>query len=240
MTESAGRLSGRIALITGASRGIGAAIARRYAAEGAQVILTARTRAGLEEVDDEIRAASGDARSATLVEMNLRNGQEIDALAVAVAERFGRLDIMVGNAGLLGTLMPTAQIAPEEWDEVLTVNLTANWRLIRATEPLLLRSDAGRAIFVSSGVAPGRAYWGTYAVSKGGLESLARTWAQEVEKTALRVNVVNPGGTRTAMRARAFPGEDPMTLKTPDEIAGIFVDLAEPACTRHGEVLDAQ
>lgn len=240
MSEAAGRLSGRIALITGASRGIGAAIARRYAAEGAQVILIARTRAGLEEVDDEIRAASGDARSATLVEMNLRNGLEIDALAAAIAERFGRLDILVGNAGLLGTLTPAAQIAPEEWDEVLAVNLTANWRLIRAMEPLLLQSDAGRAIFVSSGVAPGRAYWGTYAVSKGGLETLARTWAQEVEKTALRVNVVHPGATRTAMRARAFPGEDPMRLKTPDEIAGIFVDLAEPGCTRHGEVLNAQ
>ena len=240
MAAPQARLSDRVALVSGASRGIGAAIARRYAAEGAQVVLCARTRAGLEEVDDEIRASSGGAQSATLVEMNLGNAVEIDALGAAIAERFGRLDILVGNAGVLGTMTPLSQVPPEEWDEGIAVNLTANWRLIRAMEPLLLKSDAGRAIFVSSGVSPGRAYWGAYAVSKGGLVSLARTWAQEVENTKLRVNVVNPGGTRTGMRAKAFPGEDPMTLKTPDEIAGVFVDLAEPACTRHGEVVDAQ
>jgi NAD(P)-dependent dehydrogenase (short-subunit alcohol dehydrogenase family) len=233
-------LEGRIALITGASRGIGAAVARRYAVEGAHVILTARTRAGLEEVDDEIRAACGEDAAATLVEMDMRDMASIDALAPALYERYGKLDILVGNAGLLGTLTPTAQIRPEEWDEVLAVNLTANWRLIRALEPLLVASDAGRAIMVSSGVAPGRAYWGTYAVSKGALETLSRTWAQEMEQTNLRINVVNPGGTRTGMRAAAFPGEDPMTLKTPDQITDVFVRLVSPDLTETGQVFNAQ
>jgi NAD(P)-dependent dehydrogenase (short-subunit alcohol dehydrogenase family) len=234
-----GALDGRIALITGASRGIGAALARRFAAEGAHVVLTARTRAGLEEVDDAIRAA-GVKDGATLVELDLRDMAAIDALAPALHGRFGRLDIMVANAGILGTMTPAAQIRPEEWDEVIAVNLTANWRLIRALEPLLLMSDAGRAILVSSGVSPGRAYWGAYAVSKGALVSLARTWAEEMAQTALKVNVVNPGGTRTGMRAKAFPGEDPMTLKTPDEICDIFVRLAAPGLAETGQVFNAQ
>jgi NAD(P)-dependent dehydrogenase (short-subunit alcohol dehydrogenase family) len=232
-------LEGRIALITGASRGIGAAIARRFAAEGAHVVLTARTRAGLEETDDAIREAGG-GEGATLVEMDMRDMAAIDALAPALHQRFGRLDIMVCNAGVLGTMTPVAQIAPDEWDEAIAVNLTANWRLIRALEPLLLASDAGRAILVSSGVAPGRAYWGAYAVSKGALVSLARTWAEEMAKSTLRINVVNPGGTRTGMRAKAFPGEDPMTLKTPDEITDVFVRLAAPGCTEHGQIVNAQ
>ena len=234
-----GRLAGRVALVTGASRGIGAAVARRFAAEGANVILTARTTAGLEEVDDAIRQSGGAAAPATLVPLDLLEPGEVEKLGPAVAERFGRLDVLVGNAGVLGTLTPVHQIDPGEWDEVLAVNLTANWRLIRTLDPLLRRSDAGRAMFVSSGVAGGWAYWGTYAVSKTALEGLVLTWAQETAKTNLRVNLIDPGSVRTTMRAAAFPGEDPMTLPTPDEIADVFVELAEPACDRHGEVVRA-
>ena len=233
------RLAGRVALITGASRGIGAAVARRFAAEGAKLILTARTTAGLEEVDDAIRQSEGEAARATLVPLDLLDPGEVDKLGPAIAERFGRLDILVGNAGVLGTLTPVHQIEPSEWDDVMALNLTANWRLIRNLDPLLRASDAGRAMFVSSGVAGGRAYWGTYAVSKTALEALVRTWAQETAKTNLRVNAIDPGGVRTTMRAAAFPGEDPMTLATPEEIAGVFVELAEPGCQRHGEVVRA-
>ncbi len=232
-------LSGRIALITGASRGIGAAVARRFAAEGAQVILTARTVGGLEEVDDAIRQASGGEAEATLVPMDLTLAEEIDTLGPSIAQRFGRLDILVGNAGVLGTMTPAHQIRPEEWDQVMAVNLTANWRLIRTLDPLLRASDAGRAMFVTSGVAGGRAYWGGYAVSKTALEGLVVTWAQETAKTALRVNLINPGTVRTGMRAEAYPGEDPMTLPAPEEITETFVELALPTCTRHGEVVAA-
>jgi len=238
MTDT-GRLAGRVALITGASRGIGAAVARRFAAEGANVILTARTTAGLEEVDDAIRRSGGAAGPATLVPLDLREPFEADKLGPAIAERFGRLDILVGNAGVLGTLTPVHQIEPSEWDEVLAVNLTANWRLIRTLDPLLRRSNASRAMFVSSGVAGGRAYWGSYAVSKTALEGLVLTWAQETAKTDLRINLIDPGGVRTSMRATAFPGEDPMTLPAPDEITDVFVEFAEPACDRHGEVVRA-
>lgn len=233
------RLAGRVALITGASRGIGAAVARRFAAEGAKLILAARTTAGLEEVDDAIRQSEGEAARATLVPLDLLYPSEVDKLGPAIAERFGRLDILVGNAGVLGTLTPVHQIEPSEWDDVMALNLTANWRLIRNLDPLLRASDAGRAMFVSSGVAGGRAYWGTYAVSKTALEALVQTWAQETAKTTLRVNAIDPGGVRTTMRAAAFPGEDPMTLATPEEIAGVFVELAEPGCKRHGEVVRA-
>jgi NAD(P)-dependent dehydrogenase (short-subunit alcohol dehydrogenase family) len=235
---SKGLLAGRVALITGASKGIGAALARRFAAEGAHVILTARSQAGLEEVDDAIKAASSDARSATLVPLDLRNNEDIERLAQAIGSRFGRLDILVGNAGVLGEMTPVSNIDPEKWIEVLDVNLNANYRLIRSLEPLLLKSDAGRAIFLTSGVSGGRAYWGAYAVSKAAIEALARTWAQEMEKTTLRINVVNPGATRTGMRAEAYPGEDPMTLPSPDDITDIFVDLAAADCDRNGDVLN--
>ncbi len=240
MAEQTQRLKGRIALVTGASRGIGAAIARRYAAEGAQVVLAARTVAGLEEVDDAIRSASAGETSATLVPIDLRNAEDVDKLAMAIAQRFGRLDILVGNAAILSYMTPVAQIDPQDWEEVMDINVTANWRLIRAMEPLLLASDAGRAIFVTSAVAGGRAYWGAYAVSKTALEALARTWAQEMDNTNLRINIVNPGGVRTSMRAKAYPAEDPMTLPPPKDVTGIFVELAEPGCTRHGETLTAQ
>jgi NAD(P)-dependent dehydrogenase (short-subunit alcohol dehydrogenase family) len=240
MSAGSGQLNGRVALITGASRGIGAALAKRYAAEGAQVVLTARTQAGLEEVDDAIRTASDGAVQATLVPIDLKNGDDIDRLAAAIAERFGKLDIMVANAAILGDMSPVSHIEPADWDDVVAVNLTANWRLVRAMEALLLKSDAGRAIFLTSAVAGGRAYWGSYAVTKTAIEALARTWSEEMDKTSLRINTVNPGGVRTAMRAKAYPGEDPATLSSPDDITDIFVELAMPDCMRNGETLNAQ
>lgn len=233
------RLDGRIALITGASRGIGAAVATRYSAEGAQVILTARTTGGLEEVDDAIRRAG--AAGATLVPLDLTEPDTIDRLGASIYERFGRLDVLVGNAGALGTLSPIAHVEPDTWDSVIQLNLTANWRLIRSLDPLLRASDAGRAIFVTSGVGHEVVpYWGPYAVSKAGLEMMVKMYAAEIAKTAVRANIVNPGGTRTGMRASAFPGEDPMSLPAPEEITGVFVDLAEPTCTMNGEVVRAQ
>lgn len=231
-----GRLAGRIALITGASRGIGRAVALRYAREGAQVILVARTQAALEEVDDEIRGLGG---KASLVPTDLSDFATIDRMGAAVYERWGRLDVLVGNAGVLGVLSPLPHIPPETWDQVIGVNLTANWRLIRSFDPLLRASSAGRAIFVTSGVSSGRAYWGAYAVSKGALETMVATYAQEIAKTSIRVNLINPGPTRTRMRAQAYPGEDPSTLKPPEAVTEAFVALAEPAWTRNGEVIAA-
>lgn len=231
-----GRLAGRIALVTGASRGIGAAVARRFAVEGAHLILTARTVGGLEEVDDAIQGAGG---SATLVPLDLRKFDEIDRMGAAIYERFGRLDVLVANAGVLGGLSPVGHIEPRTWQEAVDVNLTANYRLIRSLDVLLRASDAGRAIFVTTGATGGRAYWGAYAATKAGLEALVRSYADEMENTPVRVNLLNPGGTRTRMRAEAYPGEDPGTLKTPDSITGLFVDLAEIACTRHGETIRA-
>ena len=234
--EQGGRLDGRIALITGASRGIGQAVARRFVAEGAHVILVARTQGALEELDDEIRAQGG---AATLVPADLTDFATIDHMGAAVHERFGKLDILVGNAALLGDLGPLAHVKPNTWDEALAVNLTANWRLIRSFDPLLRQSDGGRAIFVTSGAArSNRAYWGVYAASKAALESLVNIYAAEVAKTPVRVNLLDPGATRTEMRGAAFPGEDPLTLKTPDSITEAFVALAEPACGRHGERIE--
>ena len=237
-SSATGRLAGRVALITGASRGIGEAVARRFAAEGARLVLCARTTAGLEEVDDRIRGQCGEDAAPTLVTLDLADDDGIERLAAAVAERFARLDIVIGNASLLGTMTPMHQIEAAEWHHVLAVNLTANWRLIRAFDPALRASDAGRAVFVTSGAARGpRPYWAGYAVSKAALESMVLSWAAENTQTTMRINLIDPGSTRTLMRAEAYPGEDPMTLKTPDDVAGLFVDLAEPACTRHGEVV---
>jgi NAD(P)-dependent dehydrogenase (short-subunit alcohol dehydrogenase family) len=232
-----GRLAGRIALVTGASRGIGAAVAKRYAAEGAHVILAARTVGGLEEVDDAIRARGG---AATLVPLDLREPVKIDELGARLFERYGRLDILVGNAGALGVLTPLGHLDPAVWDEVLAVNVTANWRLLRSMDPLLRRSGTGRAIFVTSGVTRGVfPYWGAYAASKAALEALVRTYAAEVGEFGVRANIVDPGVVRTAMRAQAFPGEDPMTLPPPEAITEVFVTLAEPSCRRNGQLVQA-
>ena len=234
-----GALDGRIALITGASRGIGAAVAERFAAEGARLILAARTPGALEEVDDRVAAAANGA-TATLVPVDLADHDRIDEMAGALAERFGRIDILVGNAAVLGGLAPLAHVEPERWAEAMNVNLTANWRLIRAFEPLLHQSRAGRAIFVTSGVTRGAfTYWGPYAASKAALEALVRTWAAELEKTAIRINILDPGVVRTRMRAEAMPGEDPMTLPPPESLAGTFVELASAHCRRNGETVFA-
>jgi len=233
-----GRLAGRVALVTGASRGIGAAVALRLAQEGAHLVLAARTVGGLEELDDKVRAAGS---QALLVPMDLTKPEQIDQLGPALFERFKRLDIVVANAGLLGVMTPVAHLDPRVWDETMAVNVTANYRLIRTLDPLLRASDAGRAIFVTSGAARiSRAYWSVYAASKAALESLVRIYAAETEKTRLRVNLLNPGPVRTGMRAAAFPGEDPMTLPPPEALADLFLELALPSCTRHGETLDAR
>ena len=227
------RLEGRIALVTGASRGIGAAVARRFAAEGARLILVARTTGGLEEVDDAVQRASGE--PATLVPMDLRDGEQIDRLGGALAERFGRLDILVANAGMLGQLSPVGHFAPEDWEQTLGLNLGANWRLIRSLDPLLRASPAGRAIFVTAAAAEtAPAFWGPYAASKAGLETLVRCYAAETRRSALRVNLLDPGPVATELRRRAYPGEDPSNLPAPDEVTESFVALAEASCQEHG------
>jgi NAD(P)-dependent dehydrogenase (short-subunit alcohol dehydrogenase family) len=232
-----GRLAGRIALITGASRGIGAAVARRFAAEGAHVVLAARTVGGLEELDDAIRAAGG---AATLAPVDLRDFIKIDELAARLFDRYGRLDILVGNAAEFGVFSPLGHIDPATWAEVIDLNLTANWRLIRAMDPLLRAAPAGRAIFVTSGVARGVfPYWGPYAVSKAGLEMMVKIYAGEIGQTRVRANLLDPGIVRTRLRARAFPGEDPNRLPPPDSVADAFLALALPACARNGEVVIA-
>jgi NAD(P)-dependent dehydrogenase (short-subunit alcohol dehydrogenase family) len=230
-------LKDRVALITGASRGIGAALAKGFAAEGAHVILVGRTTGALEEVDDAVQAAGG---SATLVVMDLRDYPAIDRLGASIHERWGKLDILVANGGTLGQLTPIHQYDPAVWEEVIAVNLTANQRLVRSMDPLLRLSDAGRAIFVTSGAARNaRPYWGAYAVSKAALEAMVRSYAAETTKTKLRINIVDPGRTRTAMRAAAFPGEDPSTLKAPEALVPLFLELASPDCLRHGDLISA-
>lgn len=224
-------------MITGASRGIGRAVAKCFVEHGAHVILTARTQGALEELDDEIKAMGG---SATLVPCDLADFDVIDKIGAALYERFGKLDVLVGNAGLLGTLAPISHIEPKEWQKLLDVNLTANWRLIRSLDPLLRASDAGRAIFVTSSVGhQARAFWGTYAVSKAGLEMTAGIYAEETRKTNVRVNLINPGGTRTDMRADAMPGENPETVKAPEAINHLFLELASPAYDNTGQMIQA-
>ncbi len=227
----------RRALITGASRGVGAAVAKAYAAEGAHVILVARTTGALEEVDDVIKAQSdqeGDG-GATLVPMDLCDFGAIDDLGRQIFERWGKLDILVGNAAILGDLSPVGHIRPEVWQRAYDVNVTANYRLIRSLDPLLRQSDAGRAIFVTSGVARSLPpYWALYASTKAALEAIARIYALETEKTKVRVNLVNPGPTRTALRAAAFPGEDPGQLPPPEHLAETLIRLAEPGFTETG------
>ncbi len=231
------RLAGRVALITGASRGLGAAVARRFAAEGAQVVLVARTVGGLEAVDDAIREAGG--LPATLVPQDLTHLDAIDALGPAICQRHGRLDILVGNAGVLGALAPVAASDPKAWHMTHTLHVLANARLIGTLDRLLRQSDAGRAIFVTDTAATGTMtpFWGLYGASKIALEALVRTYAAEVVRSALRVNLIDPGPLRTALRAKAFPGEDRNHLPLPETVTDLFVDLADPTCTRHGEIV---
>lgn len=227
-------LSGRIALVTGASRGIGYQTALALAAEGAHVIAVARTVGGLEELDDQIKEIGGEA---TLVPLDLSDMPAIDRLGGAVNERWGKLDILVANAGMLGTISPLAYVEAKVFDRLMTLNVNSTWRLIRSLEPLLVKSDAGRAIVMTSSVAhSARAFWGPYAASKAAVETLVRVWAQETAKTNLRVNAVDPGATRTAMRAQAYPGEDPDTLPKPADIAGKLVALCRSDVTVSGKL----
>jgi NAD(P)-dependent dehydrogenase (short-subunit alcohol dehydrogenase family) len=229
-------LANRLAVVTGASRGIGRAAAIAYAKAGAHVIALARTQGALEELDDEIRAAGS---SATLVPLDLKDYAAIDRLGAAINERWGKLDILLGNAGLLGEIAPLTHVDQPVWDAVMAVNVTANWRLIRSLDPLLQKSDAGRAIFVSSGAAHKcTAYWGPYSVSKAALEALVRTYAAETATTPVRVMLVNPGPLRTRMRAAAMPGEDPETLRTPEELAPHLVRLASAEWDETGKLYD--
>jgi len=231
------RLKDRIALITGASRGLGAAAALAFAREGAHCVLVARTVGGLEEIDDKIKALGiPGGGSATLVPLDITDGPGIDRLGGALYERFGKLDVLLGNAGLLGTLSPIGHFEPAVFEKVMAVNATANWRLMRSMEPLLRQSDSGRAIFVTSGVTrriiP---YWGAYAASKAALEMLAGIWAAELAHTSVRVNLYNPGPTRTFMRKEAFPGEDPDSLRPPEAHGEGLIQLALPSCTMNGQ-----
>jgi NAD(P)-dependent dehydrogenase (short-subunit alcohol dehydrogenase family) len=231
------RLAGRLALITGASRGIGAAVAKRFAREGAHVIALARTVGGLEELDDAIRAAGS---TATLLPLDLRKFEQIDQMGAALYQRFGRLDVLVGNAGVLGSLSPMGHFEPKVWAEVMDVNLTANWRLIRALDPLLRLSEAGRAIFTTCAAARETTpYWGAYAASKAALETMAKIYAGEMAKTNVRVNLVDPGIVATALRAQGFPGEDRSKLRSPEDVTEAFVSLAMAECERHGEIVIA-
>jgi NAD(P)-dependent dehydrogenase (short-subunit alcohol dehydrogenase family) len=229
------RLQDRVALVTGASRGIGRAVARELAREGAHVIAVARTSGALEELDDQIRKDGG---AATLVPMDLRDGPAFPRLAGAIAERWKKLDILIGNAGVLGPLTPIANINPKNWIEAVDVNVNANLRLIQFLDPLLKASDAGRAVFVTSGAATTiRGYWGTYSATKAALDALIKTYAAECATTKVRANLFSPGPARTGMRAKAFPGEDPLTLPTPEDIAPAIVALALPSETRNGDIV---
>ena len=233
MTSS---LASRIALVTGASRGIGYATARALAKAGAHIVAVGRTQAGLEELDDEIRQAGG---SATLVPLNLSDFDGIARLGAALHERHGKLDILIGNAGVAGPSSPLGHIDLKAWNDVIAVNVTANFQLIRCMEPLLKRSDAGRAVFVTSAAASkASAYLGPYAASKAAVETLARAWAQETAATSLRVNLFDPGPIRTRMRASVFPGEDPMTLDTPEQAAEFILPLCAPDWSETGKLLE--
>lgn len=236
-------LTGRTAVVTGASRGIGYFLAKHLAAAGAHVIAVARTVGGLEELDDEIKAerARTGKGEATLVPLDLADMEGVDRLGGAIHERWGKLDILVANAGVLGVIAPLGHVEAKVFDKVMTINVTSTWRLIRSVDPLLRQSDAGRAIVLSSGAAhSARAFWGPYAASKAAVEALVRSWADETRNYPLRVNAVDPSATRTAMRALAVPGEDPNSLPHPSEIAARIVGLASPELTRTGEIYQAR
>lgn len=232
-----GLLAGQVAVVTGASRGIGRAVALDLARHGAHIIALARTVGGLEELDDEIKALGGD--RATLVPVDLKDYDGLDRLGAAIHERWGRLDILVANAGILGPITPLGHIDLKSWDDVMAINLTANWRIIRSFDPLLRAAPAARAVFVSSAAAHVcKAYWGAYSVSKAGLEALVRTYAGETASTPIKVTVLNPGALRTRMRAIAAPGEDPMTLKTPEDLAPFVTKLVSPDWSETGVLYD--
>ena len=227
-------LSSRIALVTGASRGIGAEVAVLLAAAGAHVVAVARTAGGLEELDDRIKAAGG---SATLVPVDIKDGDGIARLALALNERYGKLDVLIGNAGVLGPLSPLDHVERKDFENNVAVNLTANWWLIRTMDALLKRSDAGRAVFVTSALGwLGRAYVGPYAAAKAALNMLVQTYAAECENSSVKVNAFNPGPTRTRMYASGWPGVDPATLAPPEDVAKALLPLCLPSCGENGKV----
>jgi NAD(P)-dependent dehydrogenase (short-subunit alcohol dehydrogenase family) len=234
--------SGRVILVTGASRGIGRAAAIGLAKRGAHVLAVARTIESLEHLDDEIQGSEEIRRAggaATLVPLDLTDFAGIDRLPSAIVERWGKLDGLFGNAGILGPLTPLTHLQLRAWDDLLAINLTANLRLLRALDPLLRKSDAGRVLFVSSGAAHfNRPYWGGYAITKAALEVLAFTYAAESNGANIKVNVLNPGPTRTRMRAQAFPGEDPQSLPAPEELAPLIAELLSPECQRNSELVN--
>ncbi len=222
----------RVALVTGASRGIGRAVAVELARTGWQVVCVARAQKALEELDDRIRGHGGEA---TLVPLDLKDGPGIDQLGAALYERFGKLDALAACAGVLGSLTPTQQITPSVMDDTMAVNFTANYRLIRAMHPLLRLSDAGRAVFLTSGASRNlRAYWAPYSASKAALDALVTSYSKELEVTPIKASLFNPGPTRTSLRAKAFPGEDPMTLPTPEEVATQIVQMLQPTYQENG------
>jgi NAD(P)-dependent dehydrogenase (short-subunit alcohol dehydrogenase family) len=228
------RLAGKVALVTGASRGLGFATAVHLAREGAHIIATARTKGGLEELDDAIKAAGS---SATLVPMNITDYEGIDRLGAAIFERWKKLDILIGNAGTLGKLTPLAHVDPKVWDESIGINLTSNYRLIRSMDPLLQAAEHARVVLVTSGFAQKcHAYWGTYSIGKAALEALMKTYAAEVATTTMRVNCFSPGATRTKMRATAMPGEDPETLPAPEDVTAQIVPMCLPEFSDNGGV----
>ena len=232
-------LSGRVVVVTGASRGIGYFTALHAASAGAHVVALARTVGGLEELDDAIKA-EGKGES-TLVPLDLKDGPGIDRLGAALNERWGRCDALIANAGVLGTISPIGHTQAKAWDEVMAVNVTAVWRIARTLDPLLTTTPNARALIVSSGAAHScKPYWGAYATSKAAIEAMARVWAGESARSHLRVNCVNPGATRTQMRAKAMPGEDPATLPEPSDVARSIVALLDPAIERNGEIYDVR
>ena len=225
----------RIILITGASRGIGYAAALNLAKQGAHIVATARTQGGLEDLDDAIKSGGG---LCTLVPMDLKDYDAIDRLGAALQERFGRLDGLFANAGLLGDISPVPHLTPKTWDSVFAVNSTANYRLIRSMDPLLRASDAGRALFVSTSVAQTpRAFWGAYGAAKAAMETFVSAYAQETTVTGLKVNILDPGATRTAMRAKAMPGEDPAILPAPEELAPLVAEMLSPDYDKTNEIV---
>jgi NAD(P)-dependent dehydrogenase (short-subunit alcohol dehydrogenase family) len=229
-------LASRIALVTGASRGIGHATARALAKAGAHIIAVARTQGGLEELDDDIRKNGG---TATLVPLSLTDFDGIARLGAALHERHGKIDILVGNAAVASTSSPLGHIELKAWTDMMAINVTANFQLIRCMEPLLKQSDAGRAVFLTSGAASkALAYWGPYAASKAALDTLVRVWANETASTNLRVNLFSPGPIRTRMRAQVFPGEDPMTLDTPEQVAEFILPMCTPDWSETGKLYD--
>ena len=236
MADTLPRFDGKVALVTGASRGIGRAIAKALALQGAHVVALARTKGGLEELDDELKALGA---QISLIRLDLREGAQIDNLGPTLYERWQRLDIFVGNAGILGPLSPLGHISEADWTQTLNINVTANWRLLRTLDPILRLSSAGRVLFMTSNASRNcRAYWGPYSVSKAALDALAKTYAHEVQSTPVRVNLLNPGRMRTRMRAKAYPGEDENTVPPPEAIVPLALSLLTEETTANGECFD--